>query len=161
MIISRMPLWTKYQDGDKIVQTWDNQKDWQKLSGRLTLRIGPIKDMLQFSFTGGVNHYMSHGNTYSHTYTNWYCNAEASFNYKQFSLYWQMNTNWNNFWGETLSGGENIQVLVMYYTHKNLRVGFSIRLRIIINNRLRTGINMLLIKTNYVRARKCFGKCFL
>ena len=48
---------------------------------------------------------MSHGNTYSHTYTNWYCNAEASFNYKQFSLYWQMNTNWNNFWGETLSGG--------------------------------------------------------
>ena len=23
----------KYQDGDKIVQTWDNQKDWQKLSG--------------------------------------------------------------------------------------------------------------------------------
>ena len=115
----------KYQDGDKIVQTWDNQKDWQKLSGRLTLRVGPIKDMLQFSFTGGVNHYMSHGNTYSHTYTNWYCNAEASFNYKQFSLYWQMNTNWNNFWGETLSGGENIQVLVMYYTHKNLRVGLG------------------------------------
>lgn len=29
----------KYQDGDKIVQTWDNQKDWQKLSGRLTLRV--------------------------------------------------------------------------------------------------------------------------
>lgn len=115
----------KYQDGDKIVQTWDNQKDWQKLSGRLTLRVGPIKDMLQFSFTGGVNHYMSHGNTYSHIYTNWYCNAEASFNYKQFSLYWQMNTNWNNFWGETLSGGENIQVLMMYYTHKNLRVGLG------------------------------------
>lgn len=115
----------KYQEGDKIVQTWDNQKDWQKLSGRVTLRVGPIKDMLQFSFTGGVNHYMSRGNTYSHTYTNWYCNAEASFNYKQFSLYWQMNTNWNNFWGETLSGGENIQVLVMYYTHKNLRVGLG------------------------------------
>ena len=53
----------KYQDGDKIVQTCDNQKDWHKLSGRLTLRVGPIKDMLQFSFTGGVNHYMSHGNT--------------------------------------------------------------------------------------------------
>lgn len=96
----------KYQDGDKIVQTWDNQKDWQKLSGRLTLRVGPIKDMLQFSFTGGVNHYMSHGNTYSHTYTNWYCNAEASFNYKQFSLYWQMNTNWNNFWGKPCRGRE-------------------------------------------------------
>lgn len=115
----------KYQEGDKIVQTWNNQKDWQKLSGRMTLRVGPIKDMLQFSFTGGVNHYMSHGNTYSHTYTNWFCDAEASFNYKWFSLFWQMNTNWNNFWGETLSGGENIQVLVAYYTHKNLRIGFG------------------------------------
>ena len=115
----------KYQDGDKIVQTWDNQKDWQKLSGRLTLRVGPVKDMLQFSFTGGVNHYMSHGNMYSHTYTNWYCNAMVSFNYKQFSLFWQMNTNFNKFWGETLSGGENIQMLAMYYTHKNLRVGLG------------------------------------
>ena len=81
--------------------------------------------MLQFSFTGGVNHYMSHGNMYSHTYTNWYCNAMVSFNYKQFSLFWQMNTNFNKFWGETLSGGENIQMLAMYYTHKNLRVGLG------------------------------------
>ena len=87
------------------------------------LRVGPIRDILQFSFTGGVNHYMSHGNHYSHTYTNWFCEAEASLNYKQFSLFWQINTNWNNFWGETLSGGENIQMLAVYYKHKNLRVG--------------------------------------
>ncbi len=113
----------KIQEGNKIVQTWDNQKDWQKLSGRAMLRVGPIRDILQFSFTGGVNHYMSHGNHYSHTYTNWFCEAEASLNYKQFSLFWQINTNWNNFWGETLSGGENIQMLAVYYKHKNLRVG--------------------------------------
>ena len=105
------------------VEPWDNQKDWQKLSGRAMLRVGPIRDILQFSFTGGVNHYMSHGNHYSHTYTNWFCEAEASLNYKQFSLFWQINTNWNNFWGETLSGGENIQMLAVYYKHKNLRVG--------------------------------------
>lgn len=30
----------KYQEGDKIVQTWDNQKDWQKLFGRVILRVG-------------------------------------------------------------------------------------------------------------------------
>lgn len=113
----------KIQEGHKIVQTWDNQKDWQKLSGRAMLRVGPIRDILQFSFTGGVNHYMSHGNHYSHTYTNWFCEAEASLSYKQFSLFWQINTNWNNFWGETLSGGENIQMLAVYYKHKNLRVG--------------------------------------
>lgn len=113
----------KVQEGNKIVQTWNNQKDWQKLAGRLMLRVGPIKDRLQLAFTGGVNHYMSHGNNYSHTYTNWFCEATASFNYKWFSLFWQINTNWNSFWGETLSGGENIQMVGMYYTHKNLRIG--------------------------------------
>lgn len=55
----------------------------------------------------------------------WFCGARASFNYKWFSLFWQMNTNRNDFRGETLSGGENIQVLVAYYTHKNLRIGFG------------------------------------
>ena len=105
----------KIQEGNKIVQTWDNQKDWQKLSGRAMLRVGPIRDILQFSFTGGVNHYMSHGNHFSHTYTNWFSEAEASLNYKQFSLFWQINTNWNNFWGETLSGGENQRVKLAYF----------------------------------------------
>lgn len=115
----------KFQEGDKIVQTWDNQKDWQKVSGRAMFRIGPIRDLLQLSFTGGVNHYMSHGNHYSHTYTNWFCEAQASLTYKRFSLSWQMNTNWNNFWGETLTGGENIQILGLYYRHKDLRVGIG------------------------------------
>lgn len=115
----------KFQEGDKIVQTWDNQKDWQKVSGRAMFRIDPIRDLLQLSFTGGVNHYMSHGNHYSHTYTNWFCEAQASLTYKRFSLSWQMNTNWNNFWGETLTGGENIQILGLYYRHKDLRVGIG------------------------------------
>lgn len=115
----------KFQEGDKIIQTWNNQKDWQKLSGRMMLRVGPIKDMFQLSFTGGVNHYMSHGNNYSHTYTNWFCEAQASLNYKKFQLFWQMNTNWNNFWGETLSGGENMQIFGVYYTHKTLRLGLG------------------------------------
>lgn len=116
----------KFQEGNKIVQTWDNQKDWQKLSGRAMLRLGPIHDILQISFTGGVNHYMSHGNDYDHTYTNWFCEAQTSLSYKRFSLTWEMNTNWNNFWGETLSGGENIQVMGAYYKHKNLRMGLGV-----------------------------------
>lgn len=115
----------KIQEGNKIVQTWNNQKDWQKVSGRVMFRVGPIHDILQLSLTSGVNHYMSHGNEYSHTYTNWFCEAQASVNYKKFSLFWQINTNWNNFWGETLSGGENIQILGMYYKHKDLRLGLG------------------------------------
>lgn len=115
----------KFQEGDKIIQTWNNQKDWQRLAGQMMLRVGPIKDLLQVSVTGGVNHYISHGNTYSHTYTNWFAQAEASLTYKKFTLIYQMNTNWNWFWGETMEGGENIQMFMLNYRVKDLTIGFG------------------------------------
>lgn len=115
----------KYQEGNKIIQTWNNQKNWQRVVGFAMFWVGPIKDILQFSFTGGVNHYISNGNTYSHRYTNWYCNMQASFTWKKFMLMYQMNTNWNRFWGETLEGGENIQMFMAKYNFKNLSLGIG------------------------------------
>ena len=115
----------KYQEGNKIIQTWNNQKNWQRVVGSAMFRVGPIKDILQFSFTGGVNHYISNGNTYSHRYTNWYCNMQASLTWKKFMLMYQMNTNWNRFWGETLEGGENIQMFMAKYNFKNLSLGIG------------------------------------
>ena len=115
----------KYQEGNKIIQTWNNQKNWQRVVGFAMFRVGPIKDILQFSFTGGVNHYISNGNTYSHRYTNWYCNMQASFTWKKFMLMYQMNTNWNRFWGETLEGGENIQMFMAKYNFKTLSLGIG------------------------------------
>ena len=115
----------KYQEGNKIIQTWNNQKNWQRVVGFAMFRVGPIKDILQFSFTGGVNHYISNGNTYSHRYTNWYCNMQASLTWKKFMLMYQLDTNWNWFWGETLEGGENIQILMAKYNFKNLSLGIG------------------------------------
>ena len=115
----------KYQEGNKIIQTWNNQKNWQRVVGSAMFRVGPIKDILQFSFTGGVNHYISNGNTYSHRYTNWYCNMQASLTWKKFMLMYQMNTNWNRFWGETLEGGENIQMFMAKYNFRNLSLGIG------------------------------------
>lgn len=115
----------KYQEGNKIIQTWNNQKNWQRVVGFAMFRVGPIKDILQFSFTVGVNHYISNGNTYSHRYTNWYCNMQASLTWKKFMLMYQMNTNWNRFWGETLEGGENIQMFMAKYNFKNLSLGIG------------------------------------
>ncbi len=112
----------KRLEGDKIVQTWDNQKNWQRLASRLMLRVGPVKDILQFSITGGVNHYISNGNTYNHEYTNWFINADISATYKKFILGFGLMTNWNWFYGETLNGGENLHYLMAQYKHKNLSV---------------------------------------
>jgi len=110
----------KFLENGKIIQTWDNQKDWQRLASRLTVRVGPWKEVLQVSLTGGVNHYMSHGNSYSYTYTNWFSNISMSATYKKFMLAMGMETNWNWFYGETMSGGENIHYAMLRYSHKNL-----------------------------------------
>ncbi|MDR1259412.1 MAG: outer membrane beta-barrel protein [Tannerellaceae bacterium] len=110
----------KYLEGDNIIQTWNNQKSWQRLSSRLTLRAGPIKDIFQLSVTGGVNHYLSQGNTYRHSYTNWYTFAEGSATYKGFTAALGMETSWNWFYGETMDGGENIHYAMLGYKYKDL-----------------------------------------
>jgi hypothetical protein len=110
----------KYLDGGKIVQTWNNQKNWQYLASRMTLRVGPVKDIVTLSVTGGVNHYISNGNSYKHEYTNWFTDIQLNAVYKNFNAGFGLNTNWNRFYGETLSGGENIHYLMVGYKYKNL-----------------------------------------
>lgn len=113
----------KQIEGTKFIQTWNNQRNWQRIASRMTLRVGPVKDILQVSGTVGVNHYLSNGNTYSHSYTNWFYTVSATATYKKFVLFFEMNSNWNWFWGETMNGGENIQIMGLKYNHKNLSVG--------------------------------------
>lgn len=116
----------KYLEGNKIIQTWDNQRNWQRVLANGNLRVGPIKDIFQVSFTGGVNHYISNGNTYAHRYTNWWCEANASVTWKKWSLMYMLMTNWNWFKGETMSGGENLQGAQLSYRIKDLMLGLRI-----------------------------------
>ncbi|MDR1600959.1 MAG: TonB-dependent receptor, partial [Tannerella sp.] len=110
----------KRLEGDKIVQTWNNQKDWQWLGGGINLRIGPVANMFELSVTSQINHYISNGNTYRHHYTNWYNNVEGTFTYKRFLAVAELETSWDRFFGETMNGGENIHSVMLGYRHKNL-----------------------------------------
>lgn len=113
----------KLIEGNKIIQTLDNQKNWQRLATRATLRLGPFKDILQLSITGGVNQYYSNGNTYAHTYTNWFYTTSLSATYKKIVLGYEIESNWNWFWGENLQGNENFQLIYLKYNHKNISIG--------------------------------------
>jgi hypothetical protein len=110
----------KYPEGDKIIQTWNNQKSWQRLNGQLILRIGPVKDIFQLSTSTGVNHYLSHGNTYRHRYTNWYFYVEATATHKGFTAALGLETAWNWFYGETMEGGENMHYAMLGYRYRDL-----------------------------------------
>ena len=113
----------KRQEGNRIVQTWDNQKRAQAFFSTATLRVGPIKDMLQFSLAGGVRHFITHGNAYTHRYTNWWYSGDVSLTWKRLTFMYEMSSNVNSFWGETMTGGENWQYAALTYKVKDWTVG--------------------------------------
>jgi hypothetical protein len=110
----------KYWEGDKIVQTWNNQKDWQRVRSQMILRVGQIKDIVQFSVTGGVNHYISNGNSYRHTHTNWYTQMGLALTYKNFMANFRMDTSWDIFYGETMKGGDKLHYVSLGYKFKEM-----------------------------------------
>ena len=112
------------RENNKFIRITDNQKGWQKLSGDLTLRVGPIiKRIVSLSVTGGVNRYISEGNSYSHTYTNWYYRASVMAMYKKFMAMFQIQSSYNRFIGELLKGGENIHMFMFRYNQGKFAVG--------------------------------------
>ena len=116
----------KFWEGNRIIQTWNNQRSWQRLSSYASLRIGPVKDLLQVRLEGGVNHFISRGRSYSHVYTNWYSNLSVSVVWKRWLAGYEMYANWDRFFGETMTGGEQGQILYAGYRYKDLMVGAGV-----------------------------------
>lgn len=108
------------------VRSFANQKRMQKIHSFLTFRTGPWWNILQLSLTGGVNHYISEGHTYSHRYTNWYYRAQVMAQYKGWMGMFGIQSRWNDFFGETLVGGENMHHLMLAYNYKNIQVGLIV-----------------------------------
>ena len=115
-------------ENDKFIRTYANQKSWQKISGDLNVRFGPIKNILMFNLTGGINHFISEGHTYRHTYTNLYYSAAVMAIYKKFMAMFQIGSRRDNFVGETLNGGENMHLFMLRYNHGKFTAGAGIML---------------------------------
>ena len=77
-----------FAEGDKLVSMSENQRSAQflRFGPSFTFRglnIGSLKNFLTLSIDGGFTRYWSNGNTYTHTYNDFYYNLVAVFNYKQ------------------------------------------------------------------------------
>lgn len=111
------------REGKLFVRTFANQQSWQKLNPELTIKVGPIKDILSLSLTTGINYFDSQGNNYHHTYTNWYYRASAMASYRNWSAYFEIQNHRNDFYGETLNYGENYNMVNVTYRLKQLNIG--------------------------------------
>lgn len=118
---------TLREDG-MFVNTYDNHKNWQKLNSSLTLNVGPIKDILTLSLTGGVNRYISNGNTYTHTLTNFYYRAQLMARYKKVMGIFQSGSPYDGLWGESVNGGERIHLFMLSYNTGKFSVGAGMML---------------------------------
>ena len=113
------------RENNKFIRTTLNQQNWQKVNSEINLQFGPIKDIVNFNFTGGMSYFDSKGTDYHHTYTNWYYRAGASVVYKNFTSSFEIYSHQNDFYGETLTYGENIHMLSLKYKHKDMSFGIT------------------------------------
>lgn len=113
----------KYWEGNKIVNTYDNQRRMQELRFDVNFKIQLIKDWLTISGFVGWHRYIMDGNRYTHCYNNWFFDGTIQVTHWNFVLSGEIITNYNRFWGETLRGGENAHIISLAYTYKDINFG--------------------------------------
>ncbi|MBR5541221.1 MAG: TonB-dependent receptor [Bacteroides sp.] len=105
---------TFYEDG-MFVRTYDNQKGFHRLIVQGNIQLKPIKQYLSISLSPFFNRYISLGNTYTHTHSNWGFRGNIVGMYKHWLLMADMFTSNHELWGETISKGEAMHTIVLGY----------------------------------------------
>lgn len=103
-----------FEDG-KFIRSSINQKGFHRIYAETTFKLKPFGDYLSFSVTPGVSRFISNGENYTHTYTNWRVRGSIMATYKRWSLIAEANTRWNGFWGETQNIGERAHLIMVGY----------------------------------------------
>jgi hypothetical protein len=104
-----------FQEGNKFIHTPENQKKYQRFNTEATFRLRLFKEHLSIALSPGINHYISTGNNYKHTYTNVYTRVNIDAMYKKWILNFWATTAENWFYGETMNQGEAFQMLSFGY----------------------------------------------
>ena len=105
---------TLYEDG-KFVRTYDNQKGFHRLIVQGNIQLQPVKQHLSISLNPFFNRYISQGNTYTHTHSNWGFRGSVVGMYRHWTLMANMYTSNHELWGETINKGENYHTVALGY----------------------------------------------
>ena len=105
---------TLFEDG-MFVRTFDNQKGFHRLNLQANLQLQPFKQYLSIKLNPYFNRYISQGNNYTHTHSNWGFRGSIIGMYKSWMLMVDMFTSYHNLWGETINKDESIHSIVLGY----------------------------------------------
>ena len=105
---------TIYEDG-KFVRTYANQKGLHRLMCQTSIQFRPFKEYLSINMTPFFNRYISQGNNYLHTHSNWGFRGSIVGMYKQWVFMADMNTSHHDLEGETITKGETYHTIAFGY----------------------------------------------
>lgn len=103
-----------YEDG-KFIRTNENQKSFHRIRVQTTFRLKPYKDFITLSVTPFMNRYISYGNDYTHTRTNWGMRGSIMGTYKKWNVVAEIYSRYNSLWGESYNRGERFHVIMAGY----------------------------------------------
>ncbi len=113
---------TRRENG-QFIRTYDNQQFWSRFRPEISLGLRPWKDYLILKVSGGLNQFLSVGNTYRHTFSSFYHTEQVTFNYKKMSLSFINYVNPYWFFGETAEAEESLHLLDFTYSTEKFSVG--------------------------------------
>lgn len=112
-------------ENGKFVKTSENQKSFHRLNIQTTLSLKPYKDYITISVRPRLNRYISNGNGYTHTHTNWRMGFSIFGNYKKWYAGSEVYSRYNNLWGESFNRGERFHLITAGYNNTKWSVGLT------------------------------------
>ena len=131
---------TTYSNGF-YVRSYANQRGFHRLNSQINLKVQPWKDYISIQLTPFVNRYISNGNTYTHTHTNWGLRANLMGMYKNWYVGANLETSFHRLWGETLNKDEKSHSIVFGYNRE--KWGVELQLQNIFSSRYEMSVENL------------------
>ena len=114
-----------FVENESIVRMMKNQKGLHRINSRLTVNLQPFGDYLSIQLAPFFNRYISQGEDYTQTLSNWGFSGNLVASYKKWSLNAMMNTHYDNLLGEVWDQGESFHMVSAGYNAErwNLSLG--------------------------------------
>lgn len=109
-------------EDNRFVRTMANQKGFHRLNFQSTIQIYPWAEHIMIKLNPFFNKYVSNGNNYTHTHSNFGFRGSIVGRYKKWIVMAEMNTSFHDLWGETLSRGEALHSIAIGYNHDKFSI---------------------------------------